>query len=162
MKNWHNLFLYSYFPILSWLYSNFSITCVVHVYICSSIIDFNLFSGKPRIAKGRDEISSIHMYYRDKLKENVVCVVKFANPRVLTYKWEIQQYSNCKPSECKPINNNWQLVIPSAKSYQINSNSQNSTLTLVQNRKNVFIRCTASNKYGQSNHMWKLIILASK
>ena len=95
--------------------------------------------------------------YRDKLKENVVCVVTFANPRVLTYKWEIQQYSNCKPK-----NNNWKLVIPSAKSYQINSNSQNSTLTLAQNRKNVFIRCTASNKYGQSNHTWKLIILASK
>ena len=114
----------------------------------------------PRIAKGRDEISSIDMYTSDKRKVKVVCVVKFANPRVLTYKWEIQQYSNCKPSECKPKDNNWQLVA-SAKSYQINSNSQNSTL-LVQNKKNVFIKCTASNRYGQSNHIWKVIILASK
>ena len=97
----------------------------------------------------------------DKPKVNVVCVVKIANPRVLTYKWEIQ-HLNCKPSECQPKDSNWVTVVPSAKSYQIHSNSQNSTLTLVQNRKNVFIRCTASNKYGQSKRTWKLIILAGK
>ena len=115
---------------------------------------FNL--AKPKIAKSNErEVDLVHVY-DESPEPKLVCKVKSANPKQISFSWEVQ-LSGCTNADCKPNNSNWQSITGTEIGFQISKDG--STLTTKTRDQHFFYRCTAKNSIGSDSRVWNVVLV---